>query len=66
MWLMIVFVIVLNAVFLLMPKNLTSIELFAICMFAMVFQQIIGYIPQARSSGLSSAVPYLPSLRHPH
>ena len=40
-WFFILSVIVLNLVFLFMPKKLTPIEIFSTCMFAMVFQQLV-------------------------
>ncbi|TVY08639.1 hypothetical protein FPZ49_17595 [Paenibacillus cremeus] len=36
--------IVFNALFLFMPKKLSSIELFSTCMFAMVLQQIVDNV----------------------
>ncbi|MED1471734.1 CBO0543 family protein [Bacillus salipaludis] len=42
MWFLILTVIVLNAVFWLMPKKLTKIEIFSTCMFAMVFELIVN------------------------
>lgn len=41
MWLLILTVIVFNAIFLFMPKKLTSFEIFSTCMFAMVLQQMV-------------------------
>jgi hypothetical protein len=41
MWFLILTVIVLNAVFWLMPKKLTAIEIFSTCMFAVVFELIV-------------------------
>lgn len=43
MWFLILTVIVFNVVFWVMPKKLTSIEIFSTCMFAMVFQQLVDY-----------------------
>jgi len=42
MWFLILTVIVLNAVFWLMSKKLTLIEIFSTCMFAMVFELIVN------------------------
>jgi len=44
MWLLLLTVIVFNAIFLFMPKKLTSIEIFATCMFAMNLQQITDLV----------------------
>lgn len=41
MWFFVLTIVVLNIVFLFMPKKLTPIEIFSTCMFAMVFQQIV-------------------------
>jgi len=40
MWFFVLSVVVLNIVFLFMPKKMTPIEIFSTCMFAMVFQQL--------------------------
>ena len=42
MWFLILTVIVLNVVFLFMPKKLTKIEIFSTCMFALVFELIVN------------------------
>lgn len=42
MWFLILTVIVLNAVFWYMPKQLTAIEIFSTCMFALVFELIVN------------------------
>lgn len=42
MWFLILTVIVLNAVFWLMSKKLTKIEIFSTCMFACVFELIVN------------------------
>jgi hypothetical protein len=42
MWFLILSIIVLNAVFWLMPKKLTKIEIFSTCMFATVFELLVN------------------------
>ena len=42
MWFLILTIIMLNAVFWLMPNKLTKIEIFSSCMFAVIFELIVN------------------------